>query len=427
MALIMRKFKRFYKKGFNNRGKKPPLKKGGQSSSLFKVTKRNKDLKSKTQYFLDENSRLICENKAILESLEVLKKEKECSNDDFQKLVLENKNLCEKISFLEKCLIDYDVLKKKVSDLTLCVEKFSKGKENFEKLLGSQRSPFDKNGQNPKEGGTSRGKGKGKRVPSGTGASAARVSERFISVKEAASFEEWTRNQRKIAPSHQVDLHDMQVDNVPHQWIVTRIGGSDIAFDDRLLNEILDTPQDGIRFYTKNKKCFDPNLYSEKRFAEIFTRGEVLKRHDDRNVNKLDAYGRVLHHMISNITIPNVGHKSSITNMHAFVMLALHKHRRMNFVYMAIEHMLATQSSSTKCLPYGCFITKILQHFVINLVGIGDHIGQGKIYTQQTFKRMGFEKDEDGTFIRGGQGDDDNDEEDDDEDEEDMGYGRRGQ
>ncbi|KAI5677591.1 hypothetical protein M9H77_08541 [Catharanthus roseus] len=33
----MRKFKRFYKKGFNNRGKKPPFKKGGQSSSLFKA------------------------------------------------------------------------------------------------------------------------------------------------------------------------------------------------------------------------------------------------------------------------------------------------------------------------------------------------------------------------------------------------------
>ncbi|KAI5671755.1 hypothetical protein M9H77_12119 [Catharanthus roseus] len=31
MALVMRKFKRFYKKGFNNRGKKPPFKKGGQN------------------------------------------------------------------------------------------------------------------------------------------------------------------------------------------------------------------------------------------------------------------------------------------------------------------------------------------------------------------------------------------------------------
>ncbi|KAI5649020.1 hypothetical protein M9H77_35025 [Catharanthus roseus] len=67
-----------------------------------------------------------------------------------------------------------------------------------------------------------------------------------------------------------------RVDNVPHQWILTRIGEKDIAFDDRLLNEILDTPQDGIRVYTKNKKCFDPNLYSERRFEEIFTRREDM-------------------------------------------------------------------------------------------------------------------------------------------------------
>ncbi|KAI5654981.1 hypothetical protein M9H77_32168 [Catharanthus roseus] len=199
------------KKGFNNRGKKPPLKKGGQSSSLFKA--RCFECNS-TDHLVADCPKAIEKEKGALEA------KLECSNDDFQKLVLENKNLCEKISFLEKCLNDYDVLKKKVSDLTLCVEKFTTGKENFEKLLGSQRSPYDKNvgkGQNPEEGGTSRGKGKGKRVPSGTGASAARVSERFISVKEAASFEEWTRNRRKIAPGHRVDLHDMQgIEAIPH-------------------------------------------------------------------------------------------------------------------------------------------------------------------------------------------------------------------
>ncbi|KAI5668607.1 hypothetical protein M9H77_18460 [Catharanthus roseus] len=168
-----------------------------------------------------------------------------------------------------------------------------------------------------------------------------------------------------------------------------------------------------MRFYTKNKKCFDQNLYSERRFEEIFTHGEVLKRHDNRTVNKLDAYGRLLHHMISNIIIPNVGHKSSITNMHSFVMLALHEHRRMNFGFIAIEHMLATQSSFTKCLPYGCFITKTFQHFMINLVGVGDQIGPGKIYNQNIFKRMGFERNDDGLLIRGGQqgSDDDDDEE----------------
>ncbi|KAI5673796.1 hypothetical protein M9H77_14160 [Catharanthus roseus] len=153
------------------------------------------------------------------------------------------------------------------------------------------------------------------------------------------------------------------MNDIPYQWVLSRIGGRDIAFDDRLLNHILETPQDGIRFYTKNKKCFDQNLYSERCFEEIFTRGEVLKGHDD---------------------------KESI------------------------------QSSSTKCLPYGCFITKIFQYFVINLVGISGHIGHGKIYNQQTFKRMGFEKNEEGAFIRDGQEGDGDDEEDDDEDQEGM-------
>ncbi|KAI5661831.1 hypothetical protein M9H77_21154 [Catharanthus roseus] len=196
--------------GFNKRGKKPPFKKGGQSSSLFKarcfecnstdhlvancpkaikkekgaleakleaikekkqkesliddddddpnsiftemsdelkkISKRNKELKNKIDDLLTENSKLVCENKTLLESLEVLKNEKDFSNKEFQKLVIENKSLCEKVPSLEKCMVDYDDLKKKVNDLTMCIEKFTKGKDNFEKLLDSQRSPFDQNG-----------------------------------------------------------------------------------------------------------------------------------------------------------------------------------------------------------------------------------------------------------------------------------------
>ncbi|KAI5654299.1 hypothetical protein M9H77_31486 [Catharanthus roseus] len=205
-------------------------------------------------------------------------------------------------------------------------------------------------GEKVEEGGSSRGRiGKGKIVPFGV-----RTPERFISIKEATNFEEWTRKRRKIAQGHRVDLTDIE---------------------------------------------------------EIFTKGEVLKRHDDRNINKLDAYGRLLHHMISNIILFNVGHKSSITNMHSFVMLVLHEHRRMNFGYMAIEHMLATQTSSTKCLTYGCFLTKVFQSFVLNLVGVGDPIGAGKIYNNHTFKRMGFEKNEERMLVRGGQDESDEDDE----------------
>ncbi|KAI5657137.1 hypothetical protein M9H77_25930 [Catharanthus roseus] len=171
--------------------------------------------------------------------------------------------------------------------------------------------------------------------------------------------------------------------------VTSRVNGKNIAFNDKLLNSILKTLEDGMCFYTKNKKCFDPNLHSEK---------------------------RILHHIILNIVIPNVGHKSSITNMHSFVMLAVHEHKKLNFGYIAI-HMLATQSSSTKCFPYGCFLTKAFQHFKITFFGPNDHIGIGKIYNQNTFKKMGFSRNEDGRLIRGGQEEDSENSKEEEEDE----------
>ncbi|KAI5663540.1 hypothetical protein M9H77_22863 [Catharanthus roseus] len=41
------------------------------------------------------------------------------SNKKFQELVLENKKLCEKVLSLEKCMVDYNDLKKKMNDLTI--------------------------------------------------------------------------------------------------------------------------------------------------------------------------------------------------------------------------------------------------------------------------------------------------------------------
>ncbi|KAI5659232.1 hypothetical protein M9H77_28025 [Catharanthus roseus] len=70
----MRKFKRFYKKGFNNRGKKPPLKKGGQSSSLFKA--RCFECNS-TDHLVADCPKAIEKEKGALEAkLEALKKKK---------------------------------------------------------------------------------------------------------------------------------------------------------------------------------------------------------------------------------------------------------------------------------------------------------------------------------------------------------------
>ncbi|KAI5682077.1 hypothetical protein M9H77_03305 [Catharanthus roseus] len=85
---------------------------------LKKISERNKELKNKIDNLLSENSKLVCENKTLLESLEVLKNEKDVSNIDFQILVIENKNLCEKVLSHEKCMVDYNDLKKKMKMAT---------------------------------------------------------------------------------------------------------------------------------------------------------------------------------------------------------------------------------------------------------------------------------------------------------------------
>ncbi|KAI5678053.1 hypothetical protein M9H77_09003 [Catharanthus roseus] len=74
MALIMRKCKRFYKKGFNNRGKKPPFKKGGQSSSLFKA--RCFEYNSIDHLVADCPKAIEKEKGALEAKLEALKKKK---------------------------------------------------------------------------------------------------------------------------------------------------------------------------------------------------------------------------------------------------------------------------------------------------------------------------------------------------------------
>ncbi|KAI5663308.1 hypothetical protein M9H77_22631 [Catharanthus roseus] len=98
---------------------------------LEKITKKNNELKNKIDNLSNENSKLVCENKTLLESLEVVKKESDSSKLEFQKLILENKDLCEKVFSIEKYIVDYDDLKKKASDLTLCIESLQMEKKTL--------------------------------------------------------------------------------------------------------------------------------------------------------------------------------------------------------------------------------------------------------------------------------------------------------
>ncbi|KAI5664536.1 hypothetical protein M9H77_23859 [Catharanthus roseus] len=214
--------------------------------------------------------------------------------------------------------------------------------------------------------------------------------DKFISLQAAANYEDWTKKKRKIAPRHRFDLLDMRgMEIIPALF-------HDIGWGSLLIMNELFYLMMLFEFYAnlqRGRTQSGGNVVTSRRFEEIFTKGIVLKRSEDRTVDKFDAYGRILHHIISNIVIPNVGHKSSITDMHSFAMLAKHEHRKMNFGYISIEHMLATQSSSTKCLPYGCFLTQVFQHFYILLFRPNEHIRiGGEICARSKGEKMQYAK-----------------------------------
>ncbi|KAI5671840.1 hypothetical protein M9H77_12204 [Catharanthus roseus] len=165
-------------------------------------------------------------------------------------------------------------------------------------------------------GGSSRGGKKGKRKQV---ARSKTPLDKFISVQVAANYEAWTQKKRKIAPGYRVDLSDM--------------GGMEII----------------------------PALFYDVGWGSLLIVNEPF-------------YPMMLYEFYANL---QRGRNQSGGNAITSRVNGKKILSKMNFGYIAIEHMLATQSSSTKCLLYGYFITKIFQHFEINLVRVGDHIGLG--------------------------------------------------
>ncbi|KAI5658111.1 hypothetical protein M9H77_26904 [Catharanthus roseus] len=172
-------------------------------------------------------------------------------------------------------------------------------------------------------GGSSRGgkMGKGKQV-----ARSETPLDKFISVQAATNYKDWTEKKRNITPKHRVDLSDMGgMEMLPilfHDisWgsllivnelfypmmlyefyanlqrgriqsggnvVTSRVNGKNIAFDDKLLNSILETPEDGMCFYTKIRNALI-QIYTMKRDIQehlgvvMRAKAKQLKSHKDQ-------------------------------------------------------------------------------------------------------------------------------------------------
>ena len=115
---------------------------------LGKSSKENRGLRKKVDTLeleLSRKSIVLSETKCICEHDSLIKKVDELEKMN-ESLSRENEELIKKGEFYEQLQRNYDEMKERVSDLSNSLEKLTHGKENLERLLGSQRIGMNKKG-----------------------------------------------------------------------------------------------------------------------------------------------------------------------------------------------------------------------------------------------------------------------------------------
>ncbi|RVW76364.1 hypothetical protein CK203_049894 [Vitis vinifera] len=85
------------------------------------------------------------------------------------------------------------------------------------------------------------------------------------------------------------------------------------------------------------------------------------------SAHSLTVISRVLHHMICSILLPRGGHRDEVSYYEAFLMDSILTGRRIHLRYPMMMHMISCCESTTRVLPYGCFLTTVFKDVGVDL------------------------------------------------------------
>ena len=111
---------------------------------------------------------------------------------------------------------------------------------------------------------------------------------------------------------------------------------------------------------------------------------------------------QVLHHMICSILLPRGGDRDEVSYLEAFIVDSILTGRRIHVGYLMIMHMISCVESTTRVLPYDCFLTRVFKDARVDLSRETDFEAPTSYdtYDEQSLGRMKFEKAPDGSWIR---------------------------
>ena len=111
---------------------------------------------------------------------------------------------------------------------------------------------------------------------------------------------------------------------------------------------------------------------------------------------------QVLHHMICSILLPRGGDRDEVSYLEAFIVDSILTGRRIHVGYLMIMHMISCVESTTRVLPYDCFLTRVFKDARVDLSRETDFEAPTSYdtYDEQSLGRMKFEKAPGGSWIR---------------------------
>ncbi|KAF1862516.1 hypothetical protein Lal_00024417 [Lupinus albus] len=96
--------------------------------------------------------------------------------------------------------------------------------------------------------------------------------------------------------------------------------------------------------------------------------GETVKKRDILSVGYLTLEDRSVHYFLTYVILPKFSNHSQISDIELQLMYAIKYNIKINWTKMIMQQMWHVRGSQSS-LPYGIFITKILEHFGISLDG----------------------------------------------------------
>ena len=120
------------------------------------------------------------------------------------------------------------------------------------------------------------------------------------------------------------------------------------------------------------------------------------------STHSLTVSSRVLHHIICSILLPRGGHRDEVSYLEAFLIDSILTGKQIQVGYLMMMYMISCCESTTRVLPYSCFLTRVFKDVGVDLSKETNFEAPSiyDTYDEQSLGQMKFEKAPDGSWIR---------------------------